>query len=130
MSTSASSRCALGPIDADQVSGLAKDAMFVTIGFAVLGFQRAQVRRRELTERLQGGPDTSIAGVGDLLRVIEVGYTVVDDAVSALEEALKPVLDQVQRRLPDPADRLLARARTTARTARRHARGLVVGMPA
>jgi hypothetical protein len=30
-----------------------KDAAYVAVGFSVLGFQRAQVRRRELTRQLR-----------------------------------------------------------------------------
>ncbi len=33
---------------------LAKDAAYIAVGFGVLGFQRAQVRRRELLKRLEG----------------------------------------------------------------------------
>ena len=36
----------------ERVAGLAKDVALVTIGFAVLGFQRFQVLRRELEQSM------------------------------------------------------------------------------
>jgi hypothetical protein len=35
-----------------QVSAVASDALYVAVGFSVLGFQRLQVRRRELEAQL------------------------------------------------------------------------------
>jgi len=47
-----------------QVSAVASDAFYVAVGFGVLGFQRFQVRRRELEARLD--PE-----VLDVVRTIE-----------------------------------------------------------
>ena len=47
-----------------QVTILATDALYVAVGFGVLGFQRFQVRRREIEARLD--PE-----VLDLVRTIE-----------------------------------------------------------
>lgn len=38
---------------AGRAAELAKDATYVTVGLGVLGFQRAQVRRREIERRLR-----------------------------------------------------------------------------
>jgi hypothetical protein len=38
---------------AGRAADLAKDATYVTVGLGVLGFQRAQVRRREIERRLR-----------------------------------------------------------------------------
>jgi hypothetical protein len=35
-----------------QVSAVASDALYVAVGFGVLGFQRLQVRRREIESQL------------------------------------------------------------------------------
>jgi hypothetical protein len=48
----------------NQVTALAVDAVYVAVGFAVLAFQRAQVRRRELEGHL--GPE-----VVDIVRTVE-----------------------------------------------------------
>ena len=47
-----------------QVTALATDALYVAVGFGVLGFQRFQVRRREIEGRLD--PE-----VLDVVRTIE-----------------------------------------------------------
>lgn len=39
-------------IDADKVRDTAKEVAYTAIGLGVLGFQKTQVRRRELTEQL------------------------------------------------------------------------------
>ena len=75
----------------------AKDLFYVSVGFGILAFQRAQVARRELDSRRAG-----------------------------MERAVDAVLDHVQGRLPPPADKLMAQARSTACAARRQVRGLVV----
>ena len=47
-----------------QLTDLATDALYVTVGFAVLWFQRAQVRRRELESHLH----PEVAGI---IRTVE-----------------------------------------------------------
>lgn len=105
---------------------LAKDACFVTVGFAVLGFQRVQVLRRDATNRLHGRPGTPVAGVDDLTKLVEAGFVRLDDRITALESTIDTVLDVVQDRLPTPADQLMAQTRTTVRAARRQVRDRVV----
>lgn len=43
----------LGTAVAGRAAELAKDATYVTVGLGLLGFQRAQVRRREIERRLR-----------------------------------------------------------------------------
>ena len=43
----------LGGVLAGRATDLAKDATYVTVGLGLLGFQRAQVRRRELERTLR-----------------------------------------------------------------------------
>jgi hypothetical protein len=51
-------------------SRLARDTMYVSIGFGVLGFQKLQVRRRELEQRVDdyadalGEPARTVARTG------------------------------------------------------------------
>jgi hypothetical protein len=55
-------------------TALARDAAFVSVGFGVLGFQRLQVRRRELEARLAAGdPDGPLE---EALAVVEHGASV------------------------------------------------------
>jgi hypothetical protein len=37
----------------DALGRLARDTVYVVVGFGVLGFQRAQVRRREVQKRVE-----------------------------------------------------------------------------
>jgi hypothetical protein len=39
-------------MDMNDLSAAARDAAFVAVGFGLIGFQRAQVRRRELEQRI------------------------------------------------------------------------------
>jgi hypothetical protein len=78
-----------------------KDAAFVAIGFGVLGFQRAQVRRHELTKQLK-------PQIGDL--------------VTNVDEVLQPIRQELEQRLDQVEDHLSGQALEAVRTARAVAR--------
>ncbi|MHB8670675.1 MAG: hypothetical protein ACYDAD_08985 [Acidimicrobiales bacterium] len=80
-----------------------KDALSVTVGLGVLGFQRAQVRRRELTKQLEG-PIGAYAGQ-------------IQRLVREVDGRVEPVLDQLESRLPESARGLVGQARSAARGA-------------
>lgn len=40
-------------MEVPEITSLAKDAAYVAVGFGLIGFQRAQVRRREIERRLE-----------------------------------------------------------------------------
>ena len=48
-----------------QVSALATDGVYVAVGFGVLGFQRLQVRRRELEAQLPPDVVRAVHAVGE-----------------------------------------------------------------
>jgi hypothetical protein len=48
-----------------QVSAVATDALYVAVGFGVLGFQRLQVRRRELESQLPPEVSEVVRAVGE-----------------------------------------------------------------
>ena len=64
-----------------QVTILATDALYVAVGFGVLGFQRFQVRRREIEARLD--PE-----VLDVVRTIEERAGAVSRSVMSWATAL------------------------------------------
>ena len=77
----------------DDVADRLRESLYTAVGFGVLGFQQAQVRRRQLQR--------------DLARLaVEV------------DEKVEPVLDDLEARLSDDARALLASARSAARSAR------------
>ena len=76
-----------------------KDAAYVTIGFGVLGFQRAQVRRQELRKQLDAQLADQFAGLVAPIRTqVEIG------------------LDTVEANLPPTVQDLVHQARATVRS--------------
>lgn len=82
-----------------------RDAAHTLIGFGVLGFQRAQVVRREVTSEL-------MSCAGTLLPVAR-------SAAYQAGEALAPLAVEVEKRVPEPGRTLLRTARVTAQAALR-----------
>ena len=74
-----------------------KEAAYVTVGFGVLGFQRAQVRRHELTKQLK-------PQLGEL--------------VTNVDQVLQPVRQELEQRLDQVEDHLTGQALEAVRTAR------------
>jgi ElaB/YqjD/DUF883 family membrane-anchored ribosome-binding protein len=85
------------------VSEAMKDAAYVTVGFGVLGFQRAQVRRHELTKQLK-------PQLGELV-------TNVDQVLQPVRQELEQRLDQVEDRLGGQALEVVKTARSVVREA-------------
>lgn len=78
-----------------------REAGYTAIGFGVLAYQRLQVRRRDLT-RQAGGKEGGVARF-----------------VHKVEETVDPVLDGVERRLPDQARTVFHQARAAGKTLER-----------
>jgi hypothetical protein len=110
----------LGEVAA-QLAGRARDAAYVAVGLGVLGLQRAQVRRHELTRRA-GDLDDRVAQVRS---VVSTGVQQFDEwfeiTLQLLESSLQPLEDQ----LPEPARELADRALDGARELRSQLRQLV-----
>jgi hypothetical protein len=94
----------------------ARDAAYTVVGFGVLGFQRLQVRRRQLTkeidkrigESIGGKPGEGIGGRAGVGRIVRRVDAVVD-----------PVLDRVERGLPGSARTMFHQARQAGRLVER-----------
>ena len=71
----------------DDVTNIAKDAAYVSVGLGVIAFQRLQVRRNEITKALN---DQS----GQALGALEAVGALVGDRVKVVEERLGAVLDR------------------------------------
>ncbi len=103
----------------------AKDAAYVAVGLGVLGFQRAQVRRRELQKALNG-PMASLRpqlngardGLGRLAREL-------DDRIDPVVTEVDSRLEAVEERLAYPARELLGQARQQAKETRARIRGFL-----
>jgi len=104
-----------------------KDAAYVAVGFGVLGFQRAQVRRVELARKLKeerkrledqgGGPTSQLTAL-----LAELDQRI-DPVVAGMDEAL----DQVEGRVPESARPVVQECRTLVHQAREELRRLAAG---
>lgn len=121
-----------------------KDTAYVAIGLGVLGFQRAQVARRDLetnfsapfsadAAKLQEQIKVQVADVSDAVEAqLADVRTQLAKAVSSLEESLEPVakqiegrIDEVEERLPEQVRAVVASARSVAETAAAQVRSLL-----
>ncbi len=127
---------------ADDVSRTARDAAYVAVGLGVLGFQKAQVRRRELAQRLAAASTTAqqrierladLAGAGSAVQQqlerlgelpTELARTLadVDDAVETLITRLETLVEPLEQHLPPAARDAVQQAREQARAARQQLR--------
>jgi hypothetical protein len=121
------------PSAMDQLSQTLKDGAYAAVGLGVLGFQRAQVRRHELTEQLkaQRGPleqqmkalETQIWQLVALIEerlnparpAIEVQLAGVRQQLvvllKVLDEQLQPAREELERRVSEFEERLPEQAR-------------------
>ena len=110
----------------------AKDAAYVAVGFGVIAFQKAQVRRQELRKQLDGQLGEAKTGFTQLSTTVEEQVKMLEERFAALGEQVERYGDELEARLEKALDELEARipeqAReyfTTARTAAKEARGQV-----
>ena len=95
------------------VSDLARDAAYVTVGLGVLGYQRLQVHRTELQNRLSG--DERLGGVRE---GVAKGVRQIDDLAESATQFVETTLQPLEERLPTQVNQLTAKAREQAREVR------------
>ncbi len=98
----------LPTIDQERLVSTAKDVAYVVVGFGVLTFQRAQVRRQEMAKRF----------ATDLRSL--------DSRVEGVATRLDEIVGKVAEQLPDPAGNLLEQAQKAAVKARGDLRARLV----
>ncbi len=105
-----------------------RDAAYVGVGFGVLTFQRAQVRRQELKKQLEAQLGDAKGGFSRLSETVEDRVKLLEERFEGVQEQLDTVLDEVEAnvdraldelsaRLPAPARDVLGTARSAARDA-------------
>ncbi len=115
---------------------LARDTLYVTVGFGVLAFQRAQVARRVLTKAIEsqlGDARENLGSLGgtveDRLKVLEQRFEglqdQVEDVLDTVEARVETFLDEVEDRVPESAKEWFSAARDAAKEARGQVRQLV-----
>ncbi len=102
----------------NDVTKLAKDALYITVGLGVLGFQKVQVQRQELRKQLRGQAAGARSRLDERVQLVEERLTGVEDRINT-------ALDQLEERLPGQARELSRQARAVAKDARGQVRGLV-----
>ena len=112
-------------VDGEQLAAAVRDAAYITIGFGVLTFQQAQVRRREVVAALSAKFGTSKSRVDELLGSAERRLAAFDQRVEAIESKLDEAVANLEQRLPDQAAALVGQAHDVAKLARRQVRGLL-----
>lgn len=109
---------------AAEITKIAQDAAYVAIGLGVLGFQRAQVRRRELQSQLDslGGQLPITIVRKELAKALKD----LDTAFGQLIERVDATFEPVSERLPAGAQALVQQAKE----ARDHMRGYLASLAA
>lgn len=124
----------------EELTKTARDAAYVAVGLGVLGLQRAQVRRRELLQRLSAAVSTlqqqverlgdDLAGAGNVLQQqvdrlgdlpvdLSAALTDIDDALESVVAKVEAAIEPLEQRLPAPARDAIRQARSQV-TATRH----------
>jgi len=117
----------------EQVKDGVKDAAYVAVGLGVIGFQKAQVRRREITKQLDARTEQLRARLEERTKVVQdtVGSLLkqrLDDLDKGIEAALDQVgerLEMVEPTLPEPAQQITRQVYTQAREVRSQIRSLI-----
>jgi hypothetical protein len=91
-------------MEGDELTERLKDAAYTAVGLGILGVQRLQVRRRDLSRTVRP-------------QVREVAARL-ESAASAADDALDPVLERFEGRLPDATRDLVHTARSAVTSAR------------
>jgi hypothetical protein len=101
----------LSRIDTGKLAAVAQDAFYVTVGLGVLTFQRAQVRRQELSKRFA---------------TAESPLSTLEARLAKLEATVDHFAEQLKTRLPEPAEKLFGIAYDAAKNTRQQVRQLIV----
>ncbi len=116
---------------AKDLASVAKDATYVIIGAGVLGIQRLQVERHQMTKRFSGttpGLGDRVSAVrSDLAGTIQEVDAKVDqlmDRVEEIIELVEGVIAPFEERLPTQARDLAKQAHVQAKEARTQLRTL------
>jgi hypothetical protein len=95
------------------VTDLARDAAYVTVGLGVLGYQRLQVHRTELQNRLTA--DDRFDGVRD---GVAKGVRQIDDLAESATQFVETTLQPLEEKLPAQVTQLTNKAREQSREVR------------
>lgn len=81
---------AVGEVDIEEASRIAREATYTLVGFGVLAFQRAQVQRRALVDALQEHGPTYVATVSHQAAAVMDEVRTLVDVVRQPQRASSP----------------------------------------
>lgn len=96
---------------AEDLARVGKDAAYVAIGLGVVGFQRAQVARREIMSQLSATRGDLEGPIGDARKEVGKAWQHFDRALGELIEKADATLDPLAERLPSEAKEAIKQAR-------------------
>ena len=99
------------------VTDLARDAAYVAVGLGVLGYQRVQVQRVELKNRLSQDLELD-QRLGDVRQGVAKGIHQIDDLAESATHFVESTLQPLEERLPASVTQLTTKARQQAREVR------------
>ena len=103
------------------VTDFARDAAYVAVGLGVLGYQRVQVQRVELKNKLC--QDFALEQrLGDVRQGMAKGVHQIDDLAESATHFVESTLQPLEERLPASVTQLTTRAREQAREVRNQIR--------
>ncbi len=102
------------------VAGLARDLAYVAVGLGVLGYQRAQVQRVDLQNRL-----SQDQRIDEVRHSVAKGIQHFDDLAESASQFVETTLQPLEDKLPATVTQLTAKAREQAREVRTQIRQLV-----
>ena len=102
----------------DEVTKVAKDALYVTVGFGVMAAQKANQAVKDLQARFDENVTSGKSSWTDQWKSLS-------EQLTTLEEKWESALDDVQDRLPTQAKDVLGKARESAKSAREQFLGFV-----
>ena len=99
------------------VTDLARDAAYVAVGLGVLGYQRVQVQRVELKNKLS--KDLALEQrLGEVRQGVAKGFTQIDELTESATNLVESTLQPIEERLPISVTQFTTRAREQAREVR------------
>ncbi len=98
---------------AEDLARVGRDAGYVAIGLGVVGFQKAQVARRDLMAQLASRRGELAGPLGDARSELQRACRHLDKAVGRLVERADAGLEPIAERLPSQAQAALKQARAT-----------------
>jgi hypothetical protein len=108
------------------VTDLARDTAYVAVGLGVLAYQRAQVQRVEIQNRLSHDFDIDLdKRIGDVRGGVAKGIHQLDDLAETAVQFVETTFEPIEEKLPPTVSQLTIKAREQAREVRSQIRQLV-----